>query len=128
MWFAENIPRLFSAFRSSFAIFVFILLYVFVQMNTNKESTPLWFVAVLVVMALPLIGYPRLLQVAMLENVEGVNLDILSLLVYAMPVYVIASQVFSYKVYSQWSALAWVLQVLLFVTYAVSWWLVVQVG
>ena len=97
-------------------------------MNTNKESTPLWFVAVLVVMALPMIGYPRLLQVAMLESVEGVNLDILSLLVYAMPVYVIASQVFSYKVYSQWSALAWVLQVVLFVTYAVSWWLVVQVG
>lgn len=128
MWFEENIPRLFSAFRSSFAIFVFILLYVFVQMNTNKESTPLWFVVVLVVMALPMIGYPRLLQVAMLENVEGVNLDILSLLVYAMPVYVIASQVFSYKVYNQWSALAWVLQVLLFVTYAVSWWLVVQVG
>ena len=97
-------------------------------MCKNRASVPLWFVVVLVVVALPMAGYPRLLQVVMLENVESINLDILRPLVYAMPVYVIASQVFSYKIYAQWRALAWVLQVLLLATYAMAWWFLALVG
>ena len=97
-------------------------------MSKNRISVRLWFVVVLVVMVLPMAFYPRLLEVAMMESVVDVNLDILRFLVYVMPVYVIASQIFSYKVYIQWPALAWVLQLLLFLVYVASWWLVSQAG
>ena len=69
-------------------------------MSKNSISVPLWFVVVLVVMVLPMAFYPRLLEVAMMESVVDVNLDILRFLVYVMPVYVIASQIFSCKVYT----------------------------
>ncbi|MBO7318188.1 MAG: hypothetical protein J6U43_05675 [Bacteroidales bacterium] len=93
-------------------------------MRKSIVSVPWWFVVILVVMVLPMLFYPRLLAVAMMQDVAGVNLDILRFLVYALPVYVVASQIFSYKVYAQWPALAWVLQMLLLATYAMGWWLV----
>ena len=97
-------------------------------MSKNSIYPPWWFVVVLVVMVLPMAFYPRLFAVVMMESLEGVNLGILRFLVYTMPVYVIASQIFSYKIYAQWPALAWVLQLLLFLVYIVSWWLVVHVA
>lgn len=81
-------------------------------------SVPVWFVVLLVAMALPLLFYPHLLAGIGTNSIEGVDNDMFRQLIYIMPVYVVVSQCMSYKMYPQWPALAWVLQFLLLAVYA----------
>lgn len=81
-------------------------------------SVPVWFVVLLVAMALPLLFYPYLLAGIGANGIEGVDNDMFRQLIYIMPVYVVVSQCMSYKMYPQWPALAWVLQFLLLAVYA----------
>ena len=100
-------------------IFIFVLFMMIMKRDsTNIASVPSWFVAVLVVMALPLIFYPYLLAHYDVSCVPGVDYEMLRFLIYILPIYVILSQWLSYKMYVQWRALVWILQFLLLAVYA----------
>ena len=88
------------------------------QDSTNNTTVPVWLVVVLVVMALPLFFYPHLLARYDVSCMPGVDYEMLRLLIYLLPVYVILSQWLSYKMYVQWRALVWILQFLLLAVYA----------
>ena len=96
--------------------------------DKNKLSAPCWFVVVLIVMTLPLLLYPVLLDVVHKVCLLGINPDMFKFILYAMPLYIVVSQFFSYKQYTQWPALAWVLQLLLLAVYLMCGWLVYQVN
>ena len=106
-------------------IFVAILYICMSRDNKKSASPPPWFVILLVVLLLPLVFLVMLPGRLDAIAVYAVNPDIAKFAVYAMPLYAVASQVFSYKIYSQWPALAWVMQFLLILAYLMCAWLLI---
>lgn len=78
---------------------------------------PVWFVVLLVVLALPLVACPYLWTAVDGYVVEGAGGEMLQLMMYAMPVYIVVSQWMSYVLYNERKVVAWILQALLLLMY-----------
>ncbi len=84
---------------------------------------PWWFVLILVFTTIPLLAYPWLMTRIELVTMIGMDVDVLRLLLYAMPVYVLITQWVCYHIYVERKLLAWVLQLLLLLVYLGCMWL-----
>lgn len=96
--------------------------------NTNPARPPHYFIAVLVVTSLPLLGYPFFWAYLKGHVIMGINDDMMRFLIYALPVYIIASQWMSYWIYNERKNIAWVLQFTLLVTYGLCLWMLHLAG
>ena len=96
--------------------------------DISTSRPPRWFVAVLSIMTLPILGYPLFWAYLKGHTVAGINDDMMQFLVYALPGYIIASQWLSYWIYNERKNIAWVLQAMLLITYALCVWLMHLAG
>lgn len=101
-------------------------LYICIIMNNKKP--PLYFRLLLLFMLLPLLGYPFCWQSLRGIEYPAINANILDVLIYLLPLYVLLSQYMSFKAYNDNKTVAWILQALLFLVYAICSWLVWQVA
>lgn len=90
----------------------------------NNNRPPRWFMVVLWIMLLPLLAYPWFWSHVEAGGLVGVDYATMRPLVYMFPIYVLLSQYMSYVVYAERRVLAWMLQGVLFVMYALCIWLV----
>ncbi len=98
-------------------------------MKTDKipPCIPLRFKVLTVITALPLFAWPWLMRQAAL-TLGDMGEDSLSwTFVMLLPLYVVLSTWISYRVYSSWRVLAWILQVLQVMVY-IALWILVQYG
>ncbi len=88
---------------------------------------PLWFRVLMIITALPLVGWPWLMGQATLTFGDVEEDSFSWTFVMLLPLYVMLSTWVSYRVYPSWPALAWILQILQVMTY-VALWVLVQYG
>lgn len=81
--------------------------------NPERRQTPLWFIVLLIVMALPLAAWPSLMSV----QTETDN-DTVSTLIMVFPVYAVLSLYLAYSSYGRRTDLSWVLLTILLLSYA----------
>ncbi len=80
-------------------------------MSQPKSNVPWWFIVVLLVMALPIVGWPWVMS-SMPENSEN------STLVMCFPIYALLSLYLAYRSFAQRQAIAWILLGVLLISYA----------
>ena len=99
--------------RAPFAIFA-------ACMKNDKfyqERPPHWFVLLLVLSALPLLATPYLWGLVVQYGWVGSGVDTLRFVMYALPVYIVATQWMSYRLYRERKMVAWILQAMLWLVY-----------
>lgn len=96
--------------------------------DTNTSRPPRRFVAVLVIMSLPILGYPFFWAYLKGHSIIGMDNDMMQFLVYALPVYILASQWMSYWIYNERKNVAWTLQAILLITYGLCLWMLHLAG
>lgn len=89
----------------------------------DLNSPPRWFVAMAVIMVLPLLAYPLLWNFVDNNMVPGVDADMLRILIVLLPAYVVATVWLSCRVYMERRAVAWLLQTMLLLCYMACAWL-----
>lgn len=87
------------------------------MMSHSTSSVPRWFLAVVVIVLLPLLWFPYLLDVCPAESQSRTMLWI-------YPLYAVLSAYLSWQCYPQRRAVAWILIVLLILSHAAAWLLV----
>ena len=85
--------------------------------STDNNSTPWWFTAICILMALPATALPELLNLC--------NPD-LKAFVWLYPVYVVASCFLAWKVYPARQLLAWILLAITLLSHGAIWIMVTQ--
>lgn len=89
--------------------------------DTNRP--PYWFVAIVVVMVLPLLAYPFLWEYVDNNSIIGLDYDMFKVLIALLPIYVILSAWLSCKIYMDRPSVAWMLLALLLMCYMACGWL-----
>lgn len=92
--------------------------------DNNTPRPPRWFCVLLVLMSMPLLGYPYLLITILNANVWVADNSTMRFLVYLLPFYIIGSQWITYRIYNERRTEAWILQVMLLMVYLCCIWLV----
>ena len=92
--------------------------------DNNTPRPPRWLCVLLVLMSLPLLGYPYLLITILNANVWVADNSTMRFLVYLLPFYIIGSQWITYRIYNERRTEAWILQVMLLMVYLCCIWLV----
>ena len=83
------------------------------MMNPERRQTPLWFIVLLIVMALPLAAWPSLMSVQ-----TDTDNDTVSTLIMIFPIYAVLSLYLAYRSYGRRSDLSWVLLAVSLLSYA----------
>lgn len=99
-----------------------------IKSDKDTSRPPYWFSVILLFMSLPLLGYPLFWAYIRQYEVVSVNDGMMKFILYALPVYVVASQWMSYWIYRERKSLAWILQGVLLMVYIFCVWLVYYVG
>ncbi len=82
----------------------------------NRRRVPLWFLALIVVLVLPVMAYPTLMS--MWPQADGYEM---SAVLWLYPAYVGASGVFAYICWPTRRTEAWILLAMLFLSHAAMW-------
>lgn len=98
------------------------------DLDSNTSRPPRCFIAVLVITSLPILGYPFFWAYLKGHTIMGIDDDMMRFLVYALPVYIAATQWMSYWIYNERKNVAWTLQAVLLVTYAMCLWMLHLAG
>ena len=99
--------------RAPFAIFAACMK----NEKLYQERPPHWFVLLLVLSALPLLVTPYLWGLVVQYGWVGSGVDTLRFVMYALPVYIVATQWMSYRLYRERKMVAWILQAMLWLVY-----------
>ena len=98
------------------------------RFDNTPSRPPLWFCIVLVLMSLPLLGYPQLLALILDADIEGIDKGTMRFVVYLLPLYVVGSQWISFRIYNERKTEAWILQAMLLIVYMCCLWLGAYIG
>lgn len=96
--------------------------------NIKGSRPPRWFTAILIATSLPIVAYPFFWAYLKGHSVAGIDADMMQFLVYALPVYIVATQWLCYWIYNERKNIAWVMQGVLVVTYGLCAWLMHLAG
>ncbi len=93
------------------------------QNQNQKSRPPRWFVALAVLTALPILTYPWIWAYFKSHSFPWLDSGMLQFIIYAFPVYILATCWFSCKIYVERPIVSWILQVLLLFCYALLFWI-----
>ena len=92
------------------------------QNQNQKSRPPRWFVALAVLTALPILAYPWIWAYFTSRPLSWLDPGMSQFIIYALPVYIIATCWLSCKIYTERPVVSWVLQILLLFCYAMLLW------
>ncbi len=95
--------------------------------DKGASRVPVGFKVLMLITALPLLAWPWLMGEATVAFGDRGEDALQWAFVMLLPLYVVLSTWISYRIYSGWQAVAWILQMLQVLVY-VSLWMLVQCG